>query len=143
MKELEVLAAEQKPMVVSSDPSESQFSDLTEVIYIPTKKFPTEDDVIESNGYERLDQINSGAYGEVFRARHKKSGLIVAFKRMIIAMTDDKMKRRKEYDIEMSKAKDVKNELYALEKMKHPNVIRMIRHFIVKKGHTHFMFVLM
>jgi serine/threonine protein kinase len=56
---------------------------------------------IELSEYEKLNRLGSGAVGAVFRARHKRTGDIVAIKEIACNVNDDKAQERFEREIQI------------------------------------------
>ncbi|CAD6187623.1 unnamed protein product [Caenorhabditis auriculariae] len=79
--------------------------------YMETCKYPFINDV---NCYEKLQKIGQGTFGEVFKARCKKTGRLVALKKIL-------MENEKE-GFPITALREVKT----LQQLKHPNITDLI-----------------
>ena len=107
---------------LKTDPRTYQFDQLTEIIKIP-EQYMTENDAIHSNGYELKTLIDSGSFADVYQAIHLPSQQLVACKKLILRQTPDKKRFRMQ---------DIKTELFVLESIKHPHIIKVLKHFIIE-----------
>ena len=106
---------------LNSDPLKQKTKDMTDYYEIPSNEFKNDNDVIKSRGFRIEDMIDEGAFAKVHKAVHLSTGLTTACKKISIP---EESKRT-------SILKDVKNELYILQKIIHPHIIKMIEHFII------------
>ena len=119
-----------------SSPSQLEVQDMTTVHRVPDVSPKVLNALLWEKGYKLEERIGSGAYATVFKARvlfesnQLKVNDIIACKVVDISQTKDSVKRTEE----------VKNELFVLEKIKHPNIIEMYEHFIVNK---HYLYIFM
>lgn len=67
-----------------------------------------------SSQYELLEKVGSGAFGEVFRAKHARSGRMVAVKRLRVSDSGQRL--------EVLPAAQFQ-EIEALRQLEHPNVL--------------------
>jgi serine/threonine protein kinase len=72
----------------------------------------TDPDVRKS--YEILEKIGKGAYGKVYKARAKKSGMIVAIKKIKFSKDDEGIPA------------PVLREVSILHEMKHEHIVRLL-----------------
>ena len=84
-----------------------------------TNDFETAEQIVEARGYVLQERIGSGAFAQVYKAWHVTEQVYTACK--IIELKKKKKKR----------LNDLKHELYVLDKMDHPNIIKMYEHFLV------------
>ena len=102
-----------------SAPSGIETADLTTIYKIPNEQYQCDQDVLDERGVVLLNKIDEGGFAKVFMAQdfteHK-------FACKIIDIGNDR---------DNIKLNDVKNELFVLEKVKHPHIIRMHQHFII------------
>ena len=70
------------------------------------------------DGYERLDSLGEGTYGEVFRAKSKKDGQTYALKRI-----------RMENETQGIPATTLR-EIATLRTLKHPNIVKFVFSFL-------------
>ena len=75
--------------------------------------------------YERLEQIGEGTYGQVYRARCRDSGLIVAMKKM-------RIHHGGYWGMPLQLIREIK----ILKRLRHPNLLRMIE-VVTSKGVEH------
>lgn len=78
----------------------------------------TPDMVYLYRGYKKLNKIDEGAFGTVWKGVRRSDGIIVAIKEV-----DLSRKRAKRIE-------EMKRELFVLQKVSHPTVVRMIEHFV-------------
>ncbi|KAA0203970.1 hypothetical protein HAZT_HAZT001683 [Hyalella azteca] len=88
-------------MMVSNRDRMIQYDDL---------HFPYCDDVSK---YEKLDKIGQGTFGEVFKARHKRSKKVVALKKVL-------MENEKE-GFPITALREIK----ILQQLKHDNIVKL------------------
>lgn len=67
-----------------------------------------------SSQYELLEKVGNGAFGEVFRAKHVRSGHVVAVKRLRVSDSGQRL--------EVLPAAQFQ-EIEALRQLEHPNVL--------------------
>jgi serine/threonine protein kinase len=83
--------------------------------------------VLTQNGYKLLEPIGSGAFAQVYKTEvilessSLRKGQIIACKVVNLSAKQSLNKRLKE----------VKNELFILEKIRHPNIIQLYDHFMI------------
>ena len=128
-----------------SSPSQMDVKDLTTVHSVPDVSPRVLNRLLKEKGYKLEDKIGSGTYATVFKAKvlvesqlenqHLKANEIIACKVVDISQTNDS----KDKD-SAKRMEEVKNELFVLEKIKHPNIIQMYDHFIVDK---HYLYIFM
>ena len=95
--------------------------DLTVIYEIPNKKFKTVNDVIVANGYELEEEIGRGNYAIVYKTRRLKDDSKLACKVLLI-----------QAELANNNANlSAKNELFILQRLDHPHIVRMYQHFIV------------
>ena len=108
-------------------PLDVKTTEMTDFYKVPSHNYATEADVFKKIGYTLEEQIDSGGFATVYRGVHINKKLSVACKKMTIPPDVDAKSRKKR----LSLLTDIKNELYVLQKIEHPNVIKMILHFII------------
>ena len=109
------------------NPLDLKTTEMTDFYKIPTFRLKTEADVLKQVGYEMGAQFDTGGFATVHTAVHIEKALKVALKRIPIPEDLDAKSRKKR----LSLLADIKNELYVLQKTNHPNVVKMIQHFII------------
>ncbi|XP_074595583.1 testis-specific serine/threonine-protein kinase 2-like [Brevipalpus obovatus] len=77
------------------------------------------EDIISRKNFKLMEKLGAGAFATVFKTLNMKTNKVVACKVIEIK------RKRKE------RITDLKNELYVLEKVDHPNVVKMYEHFVV------------
>ena len=114
----------------TKDPLRVKTTDMTEQFDIPSEKLKTVDDIYAQKGYCIIGQIDSGSYGDVLKGQHLETKTLIAIKKITIKEPFDKKTKdeRKREDALI----DVKNELFALERLHHPHVITLIQHFMIR-----------
>ena len=110
------------------DPLKADTEKMTKVYDVPNH-YANENEVLHKIGY-KLDQfIDHGSFGQVFKAVHIQTQLIVAAKKITIPEAETK----KQKEERASMIRDVKNELFTLENVYHAHVVKMICHFMVRQ----------
>lgn len=112
----------------ASAPSAIDAEDMTTIYRIPNEKYQTRKDVLKDRKYELLNKIDEGGFAMVYLAKNTSTNTDLACKVIDIGC-----------DTNTIKLNDVKNELFVLEKIKHPHVIRLHDHFIIND----FLFIFM
>ena len=102
-----------------SSPSKMRTTDLTEVYKVPSRHYQSAQDVITAKGFKLGYQIGKGNFGTVRRGVRVRDNLPVACKQL-------KMR-----DTALQAIISAKNELYVMEAVNHPHIIKMYEHFIV------------
>lgn len=113
--------------------------DVTRYYEIPHGPFETPEDVVKSFRYELIKELDRGSYGIVYFARDLRKKKDVAckiidmgkLKKLILIMLFNFFILFKDPN-EESALKDNKNELMVMETVRHPYVIPLYCHFIVK-----------
>lgn len=109
----------QTALAVSS-PSQLSLTNLTEYYEAPDgPNSQSVADIFKSRGYKRLNKIDEGAFGVVSKGQRLSDMNLVALK---------------EVDLRRKKAKrieEMKRELFVLNRIEHPNVVKMYEHFII------------
>lgn len=81
-------------------------------------------DVVRKHGYEWGEEIGSGSFGKVYKVTALVDNSLVACK--AIDLKDGKSPLR-----DKKRVRDLKNELFTFEKVKHKHLIELYEHFIV------------
>lgn len=107
-------------MAVSS-PSQLSLSTLTEYYDGPDAQGGGQSvaEIYKSRGYKKLNKIDEGAFGVVSRGQRLIDMCLVALKEVDL--------RRKR----IKRIEEMKRELFVLQKIEHPNVVKMYEHFII------------
>lgn len=110
----------QNVLAVSS-PSQLSLSTLTEYYEAPDGQNgqAVASEIFRSRGYKKLNKIDEGAFGVVSRGQRLSDMNLVAIKEVDL--------RRKR----IKRIEEMKRELFVLQKIEHPNVVRMYEHFII------------
>lgn len=107
-----------------SAPSGLDTEDLTTVYRLPNAHYKCDQDVLNERGIKLLNKIDEGGFAKVYLAKCGNS--------------DSKLDACKIIDIgndpDNVKLNDIKNELFVLEKVKHPHIICMQQHFIINEN---------
>ena len=122
-----------KPM---DNPLTIKTTEMTDIHKIPTDNVRTEADVLKQLGYKLGKHFDTGGFATVHECVHIGRGLKVALKKVPIPQDNDPHTRHKR----ISLLTDIKNELYVLQKCDHPNVVKMIEHFIIQDSHSQMTF---
>lgn len=77
------------------------------------------ENIIIEHGYDLKDKVGAGAFASVFKARR------IADDQMVACKVIEIKRKRKE------RLTDLKNELYVLEKVEHPNIVKLYEHFVI------------
>ena len=113
----------------SKSPLDVKTNEMTDFYRIP-EQYMSEESLLKYLGFKMIGYLDRGSFGTVSEAQHIQTGLKVAVKTIQIPdPLNDKMKSER-----IQLLTDVKNELYTLQKLRHPHVIRMIQHFMVIKS---------
>ena len=91
---------------------------------MPDDKYNSADDVLKDRGIQLLDMFDEGGFAKVFKARRVTEPNQLMACKMVDIGTDLS---------DNAKLSDVKNELFVLEKIKHPHIVRMYEHFIINE----------
>lgn len=102
-----------------SSPSQLSLRSISEFYNVPSTEFSSLDDVFHYRGYRKLNKIDEGAFGVVSKATRMSDNVIVAVKEV-----DLSRKRSKRIE-------EMKRELFVLQKIDNPNIVKLIEHFIV------------
>lgn len=126
---------------IPENPLSVKSSEMTDYYKIPNtnQNFYNESDVLRSMGYQMGSQIARGGYGTVFTALHIEKRLPIALKKIPIPEGFDTISK----SMRTSRLTDIKNEVYILQKTDHPNVIKMIQHFIIVERNQQNFYILM
>ena len=98
--------------------SKVKTTDITTIYKLPTKQFNTIEEIVASQGFELDAEIGRGASATVFKARRLRNDQGCACKVMDMAQPKH--------------SKTAKSELFVMEKINHPNCIKMYKHFVVE-----------
>ncbi|XP_054166772.1 uncharacterized protein LOC128964232 [Oppia nitens] len=120
------LSKSHRPRTVGTDPTKVELKDMAKTFVVPSKKFKTAEDVIAYEGYRLGKTIGSGSFAKVHLITHIKTGEELACK--VLNLTDKLMDGRKR---RLMRSRDIKNELFTLEKLTHPHIIRLVTHFTI------------
>lgn len=109
-----------------SDPKYVDTTKMTDTYNVGQEcQYKTVEDVLTKQGFRIDSVIDRGAFAVVFKANHIQNGTTVAVK--MIEISPDLKKRKKDALIN-----DIKNELYVLQKIRHPHIVLMITHFLIR-----------
>src|SRR5699024_4226107 len=94
----------------------------TEIIDLPCVKWKTASDVLKAKHYTLEKKVGKGGYGVVYKAcfQSKNVSNVVACK----VISYNKGSRRK-------LLKNLKSEVFVLEKFPHPNIVTLLDHFVI------------
>lgn len=110
-----------------SSPSAIKTTELTEVLKISKQQTPQE--VASTFGFELGSELGKGSFATVFSAKRQRDGMTMACK----VMRANNANRNQ----------SAKNELFVMEKIKHPHIIKLYAHFIVEMNDARYVFILM
>ncbi|KAI2796487.1 hypothetical protein BLOT_015779 [Blomia tropicalis] len=105
-----------------SAPSAIETAKLTTVYRVPDDRFENAQAVLKSRELELQEMLDEGGFAKVYKARKNGPRPMTMACKVVDVGTDLE---------DNSKLADVKNELFVLEKVKHPHVVRLYEHFIV------------
>ncbi|KAI2806543.1 hypothetical protein BLOT_008500 [Blomia tropicalis] len=105
-----------------STPSKLKTETLTEIYRLPSREFTTVEEIVASQGFEMNNELGKGAYATVFKARRLRDNLLLACKVMDIGKASQSIAG--------------KNEIFTMEHINHPHIIRLYKHFIVEYDHN-------
>ena len=112
---------------------------MTEKFEIPSPGFKNEMDVFQHLHYRIIKQIDSGSFGVILIASHIPTKLKVAVKKIVIPEAlDSNLKNKREEMLS-----DVKNELFVLQKIRHPHIVKLIQHLMIKAKYVSSLYILM
>ena len=111
-----------------SSPSAIKTCELTEIFKIAAGE--TVQDVATSHGFELGSELGRGSYATVYKAKRLRDNQVMACKVM-------------QYTAEHSHNMAAKNELFILERVCHPNIVKMYQHFMVDMDNQRFVFIFM
>lgn len=94
-------------------------AELTDIYNLPTSQFSQPNDFILSMGYTFGDLLGRGSYASVFKVTRTSDGSVFACKVIDISSSNQ------------SQSQSLKSELFILERVCHPHIIQLHRHFIV------------
>ncbi|OTF73492.1 protein kinase-like protein [Euroglyphus maynei] len=113
-----------------STPSQMKTVDVTHIIrHDPNET--TVEEILHWNGYKLENEIGKGSFGSVYRA---------------LDLINEKMVACKVIDISKSsknQSLSVRNELYIMESVNHPHIIRLYRHFIIESPKSRQVYIFM
>ena len=140
LKVLERLSIRRKKLDNKSiNPLRVKTTDISDFYDIPNSVYKTPEQLIESKGYKLLSKLGSGVQGEVYEGIHIETQLRIACKQIEIPSDlDDSAKKRR-----LKRVKDMKNELFVMESIRHPHLIHMIMHFVINYYNITKLYILM
>ena len=132
-------SSESDVWAVTKDPLKVKTQEMTKTFVIPNRKLRTENDVFKTIGFKIEKQIESGSFGIILSGYHLNKKLKIAIKKIVLPEASD-TKRANRRDEMM---KDVKHELFTLEKIIHPHVIKLITHLMIRNRREDSLYILM
>ena len=124
---------------VTKHPLDVKTSEMTPIYAVPTARFKKDEDVFASIGFKVDTQIDSGSFGVILCGHHIAKKLKIAIKKITIPEPIDSNRAAKREEM----LKDVKHELYTLQKVIHPHVVRLITHLMIKGKQNVTLYILM
>ena len=118
------MSSKSQLLAQASTPSAIDTSQLTTIYRVPDDKYAKPEDVLKDRGIQLLDMFDEGGFAKVFKARRmSQPNKLMACKMVDIGndLSDN------------AKLSDVKNELFVLEKVKHPHLVKLWEHFIINE----------
>lgn len=113
-----------------STPSQMKTVDITNIIrHDPIET--TVEEILHWNGYKLENEIGKGSFGSVYRARDLINETVVACK--VIDITKSSK----------NQSLSVRNELFIMEKVNHPHIIKLYRHFIIESPKSRQVYIFM
>lgn len=107
-----------------STPSAIDTAQLTTIYHVPDDKYDQPEDVLKDRGIELLEMFDEGGFAKVYKARRLNQPNQLMACKMVDIGTDLN---------DNAKLSDVKNELFVLEKVKHPHLVSLWEHFIINE----------
>ena len=108
----------------ASTPSAIDTAQLTTIYRVPNDKYANSEDVLKDRGIQLLDVFDEGGFAKVYKARRMSQPNQLMACKMVDIGTDLN---------DNAKLSDVKNELFVLEKIKHPHLVRLWEHFVINE----------
>lgn len=114
----ETVSAQETESHASPEVSDDRIKEKAETAFVPSQRARADE------MYERISQVGEGTYGQVFKARAEKTGVIVALKK-----------------IRMESEKDgfpvtAMREIKLLQGLRHPNVVRLHEMMLSRSGYA-------
>ncbi|KAI2803281.1 hypothetical protein RDWZM_001365 [Blomia tropicalis] len=125
----EEISASKSSAKLLSSPSAMKTTDLTEIFNLPDKD--SIDKIVQSNGFVLEDKLGSGTYAIVYRARRQADNLMLACKIMEL------MNKSRKANL------SAKNELFILERINHPHIVKLYKHFMVDVEQCRYVYIFM
>ena len=116
---------------IPSSPSMMKTNELTDIYLVPSNYYSTPNDVVTANGFTIEKEIGKGSYAIVYSATRMSDNLSMACKVMRLANTAKNAKL------------SVKNELFILERINHPHIVKVYTHFIVDVDNIRYVYIFM
>lgn len=116
---------------IFSSPSRMRTTDLTDIFKVPSKLFPNVSAVLTKLGYEIIKEIGKGSYAVVYKARRVSDDMPMACKVLDITISSRHQNLA------------AKNELFIMERVQHPHIIRLYKHFIIETQRSRLVYIFM
>lgn len=107
--------------------------EITRIFTVPGPVYKTTEDVVKGFGYCIQEEIDSGAYGTIHKVLDERKNNIVAGKIIKLGLTSSTMLQRQESE----------KELLVMERVRHPYIVDVYCHFVVKSPEEELMFIFM
>lgn len=107
--------------------------EVTRIFTVPGPVYKTIEDVIKGFGYVMQEEIDSGAYGQIHKVLDERKNIIVAGKVMKLGLASPTMLQRQESE----------RELLVMEKVRHPYIVDVYCHFVVKSPEEELLYIFM
>ena len=104
-----------------SDPAQLITDQMTQVYQLPDKMYQNKDQLLDALGFKLKRVLGQGSYAKVYKCTSLNNNQTIACK--VIDIINDKYKAKRMIH--------AKSELFVLEKVNHPAIVKLFDHFII------------